>query len=586
MHAAARPGSTLARALTEIVARTWRDGTVPRKRCRAILIAIYKNKGDRQLTTNYRGVTLVQFWWRVVMRLLLGPCVIPGIEAMLPEAQCGARPRRGCVDQIFTIRMLQEQAYARRVPLYAVFIDLAKAFDSIDRSLLYDMLAVCGFPVNVVKIFKSMYSQTTCAVRSGCKVGEAFETSVGVQQGCISGSWGFNLFLFFVFEPILGELDDLGVSLRVRTGDGRHLDARELRAGAEAGTFGLGVLFIVDDTTLVSDTIDGLRKGLALVHERLSAFGLVVNVQKSDAIAFAGLLSQRCVVCERQDGRDSETLLCDACNRACHLKCAGLDAVPEGDWWCDGCGGQAACDGEMSGCRREPVDSPRLPFGDGAVPWTDTVKYLGVHLTADCGLAVEITYRIRLARAAFRRLRPLVEGGRMGRGLRGTFARMFTSITQAVLMYGCAAWALSPPELTRLEVVQRGLLRQAVPLRQRRDITTVQLYRMFAVPTVETLWVRAQLRWLGHLARAGDDRVAVRVMGAVRAEAGHVGHGNRGASLLGVFGQQGTLLKHLTRSLTVEARRRFFGGRRGDWFELAEEKNKWRNFVNSINIRK
>ncbi len=109
---------------------------------------------------------------------------------------------------------------------------------------------------------------------------------------------------------------------------------------------------------------------------------------------------------------------------------------------------------------------------------------------------------------------------------------------------------------------------------------------MFAVPTGETLWVRAQLRWLGHLARAGDDRVAVRVLGAVRAEAGHVGHGNRGASLLGVFGQQGTLLKHLTRSLTVEARRRFFGGRRGEWFELAEEKNKWRNFVNSISIRK
>ena len=311
VRAAATPGSRLAQMLTEIVGSVWRTRVMPRERCRALLVAIYKNKGDRQAVTNYRGVTLVNFLWRVVMRLVMGPSMIPGIEAVLPESQCGARPMRGCVDQLFSIRILQEQAYARRVPLYAAFIDLAKAFDSIDRSLLYDMLAACGFPVNEVEIFRSMYESTTCAVRSGKAVGEAFETSVGVQQGCISGSWCFNLFLFFVFEPILDELDSLGVSLRLRAGDGRVLDARELRAGKEAGFFHLGVLFIVDDTSLVSDSVDGLRRGLALVYERLRDFGLVVNASKSDAIAFAGLLSQRCVECsrQRQDGRDSQTLL-------------------------------------------------------------------------------------------------------------------------------------------------------------------------------------------------------------------------------------------------------------------------------------
>ena len=97
----------------------------------------------------------------------------------------------------------------------------------------------------------------------------------------------------------MDELDALGVSLRIRARDGRYLDARELRAGKEAGVYGLRVLFIVDDTTLVSDTVEGLRRGLALVYERLTAFGLLVNAQKSDAIAFAGLLSQQCVVCDR-----------------------------------------------------------------------------------------------------------------------------------------------------------------------------------------------------------------------------------------------------------------------------------------------
>ena len=256
VRAAAVPGGAVAVALTRIVADVWRSGVMPAERCRSLLVALYKNKGDPQQATNYRGVVLVQFLWRVVMRLLLGPRVIPGIEERLPETQCGGRPQRGCVDQLFALRLLQEQAYARRVPLFAVFIDLAKAFDSLDRALLFDMLASCGFSESVVRIFRSMYSQTTCAVRRGRTVGDSFPTSIGIQQGCISGSWCFNLFLHFALEPILDELAELGVELRMRASDGRHLDARELRAGAEGGLFRLGVLFIVDDTTLVSDSVE------------------------------------------------------------------------------------------------------------------------------------------------------------------------------------------------------------------------------------------------------------------------------------------------------------------------------------------
>jgi hypothetical protein len=160
VRAAATPGGWVARVLTELVADVWRERAMPRERGRAILVAaaIFKNKGDRASVSNYRGVTLVQFFWRVVMRLALGPCIIPGIEGILPEAQCGARPQRGCVDQIFSLRLLQEQAYARRVPLFAVFIDLAKALDSIDRALLFDMMTACGFPENVIQIFRSMYT--------------------------------------------------------------------------------------------------------------------------------------------------------------------------------------------------------------------------------------------------------------------------------------------------------------------------------------------------------------------------------------------------------------------------------------------
>ena len=100
--------------------------------------------------------------------------------------------------------------------------------------------------------------------------------------------------------------------------------------------------------------------------------------------------------------------------------------------------------------------------------------------------------------------------------MRGTFARTFSALTQTVLLYGCAAWALAPTELERLEVVQRALLRQALPLARRRDASTEKLYTLFCVPTVATLWDRAQLRWLGHLGRDDGERIAQRLLGAVQ----------------------------------------------------------------------
>ena len=73
------------------------------------------------------------------------------------------------------------------------------------------------------------------------------------------------------------------------------------------------------------------------------------------------------------------------------------------------------------------------------------------------------------------------------------------------------------------------------------------------------------------------------MLGVVRAEAGgRVGRGNRGATLLGGFGQKGVLLAHLDAHLTGAARRRFFMGMRGDWFCLAQDESRWRAFVNAV----
>lgn len=43
-----------------------------------------------------------------------------------------------------------------------------------------------------------------------------------------------------------------------------------------------------------------------------------------------------CFVCGSNHEVDKQ-VLCDACDKAHHLECVGLDEVPEGEWFCPAC---------------------------------------------------------------------------------------------------------------------------------------------------------------------------------------------------------------------------------------------------------
>jgi hypothetical protein len=236
---------------------------------------------------------------------------------------------------------------------------------------------------------------------------------------------------------------------------------------------------------------------------------------------------------------------------------------------------------------QESVEAPALHFGDSQIEWAEQTRYLGVVLSADCGLGPELANRIRLARAAFRRMRPMFAGGASVGRARGSFSRVFASLVSTVMLYGSEAWALSAGELERLEVVQRAMLRQAVPEARRRRISNAALMVRFRVPTVAVQLAMVQLRWLGHLARMGDRRIARRLLGAQRSLDGRPGRGNAGESLLGVFGRRGMLLGRLADHLTAAARRRFFEGARGTvpWYDLATKRTAWRRFIRSLSRR-
>ena len=116
-------------------------------------------------------------------------------EAVLPESQCGFRAGRSTTDMIFTLRQLQEKAMEQRQPLYVVFVDFSKAFDTVDRQTLWKVLEIYGCPERLVRMIRLFHDGMTGKVSIGGSNSETFNVNHGVKQGCVLAPTLFTLYL-------------------------------------------------------------------------------------------------------------------------------------------------------------------------------------------------------------------------------------------------------------------------------------------------------------------------------------------------------------------------------------------------------
>ena len=193
----------------------------------ALIVTIYKRKGDRADCGNHRGVSLLAIAGKVLAKIILNR--LKSItEQVLPESQCGFRPGRSTIDMIFTLRQLQEKAVEQHQSLYIVFVDFSKAFDSVDRDTLWKVLALYGCPEKIINVIKQFHLGMKGQVLVGGEPSEAFDVQHGVKQGCVLAPTLFSLFLTAVLDTMKLDLNS-GVFIRTRT-NGKLFNLARLKA--------------------------------------------------------------------------------------------------------------------------------------------------------------------------------------------------------------------------------------------------------------------------------------------------------------------------------------------------------------------
>ena len=147
---------------------------------------LYK-KSDRSDCNNFRGISLVSPADKVLPKIAVN-CLSDFCEAqkILPEEQCGFRPARSTVHMLFVVGRLQELGRQRKLQLYMCFVDLRKAYDSVDRELLWKVLAQAGVPSVMIDVIRQFHGGMRVKVRmDNGKLSEWFEVTQRLRQGCV-----------------------------------------------------------------------------------------------------------------------------------------------------------------------------------------------------------------------------------------------------------------------------------------------------------------------------------------------------------------------------------------------------------------
>ena len=91
------------------------------------------------------------------------------------------------MDQVFEVRQVCEKYLANGKDVFCAFIDLEKAYDTIDRHGMWQMLIVYGVGGKLLKAVRSFYIDSTACVLVGNDVSEWFPVNVEFRRPHVRG---------------------------------------------------------------------------------------------------------------------------------------------------------------------------------------------------------------------------------------------------------------------------------------------------------------------------------------------------------------------------------------------------------------
>ena len=113
--------------------------------------------------SNYRGISILNTAYKI-LSVILFERLKPYLSSIIGPYQCGFRPGKSTVDQMFTLRILEKTH-----DTHYLFIDFKQAYDSIRRDKILSAMYVLGIPAKLVNMCRLTLVDTKSLVKVDCE---------------------------------------------------------------------------------------------------------------------------------------------------------------------------------------------------------------------------------------------------------------------------------------------------------------------------------------------------------------------------------------------------------------------------------
>ena len=244
--------------LTLLINKSIAQGKFPDELKLAKVLPIYKNE-DEQMIQNYRPISVLPFFSKIFEKII-SIYITDFIEenGLFYSNQFGFRKSHGTSHAIISLVEKVSKALDTGKFVIGVFLDLRKAFDTVNHDILIKKLESYGIRGNILNWLKSYLSNRTQYVHYNDYDSDKKTVTHGVPQGSILGP-----LLFILYINDFSRSSDLLFS----------------------------ILFADDTSVFIEGTnydkvIDIVNKELELINIWLIANKLTVNIKKTHYMMF------------------------------------------------------------------------------------------------------------------------------------------------------------------------------------------------------------------------------------------------------------------------------------------------------------
>lgn len=233
--------------------------TLPSLWRESVTSLLYKGKGNRTEPMNFRPIALISCVYKIYSHIQNNRLTEwMELNTIIDEHQFGFRRGVETTDAAARLFSVIQNANKNNKNLHVIFLDVAKAYDSVEHWSLIQTLRAYGLHQDDIQIISSIITCNTTQLTTAYGPTADIKLTRGVRQGDIISPALYSLFL----NPLLNYIKENADPYRI----GRD----EFSVGAYA-----------DDMTMISASKKGVENMMTKVNEFMDFNNVIINHDKS-----------------------------------------------------------------------------------------------------------------------------------------------------------------------------------------------------------------------------------------------------------------------------------------------------------------